>query len=273
MISYILASLLFLIICISSRKRKKKPQGTVVRNLPGPPGLPVIGTFTGLSIERFFFNLYNWANKYGKIFSFVSLGNRYVILSDARLIRKLFTNEAYRDLVRERPRSIVNDNLMPNDLIFSNRMHEQQQMRTIFKKALDIYGDGVQKFESVVCDELLSLSARISLEDGRDFDICPFIHDSLSNLISILVSRFRLLSLIIVITHNSVVAEALGFRSLINRWRGKIQFYEIGILVATCQASGVRTCVMENSIFIFILFLFPLLFFKFIFIYPSNTRL
>lgn len=127
--------------------------------------------------------------QYGKIFVVSIMGKKVVFLNDEKLIKKALSSEKFRDEFRERPPTILSEYLFKNEIAFSYKMDEQQAMRKVFHKAMNVYGDGVQMFESVVNTELNVLCRRIEDQNGADFCISDFIKESLSNLISILVSN------------------------------------------------------------------------------------
>ncbi|KAL5019915.1 hypothetical protein ScPMuIL_002807 [Solemya velum] len=86
----------------------------------------------------------------------------------------------------------MSEHLMPHEIGWTSDMEEHQRLRTILHKALNNYGDGVQKFENVVSKEIEFLCKRIEAQNGADFCMNDFLKDSLSNVVSILLSGRRI---------------------------------------------------------------------------------
>ncbi|KAL5006558.1 hypothetical protein ScPMuIL_015364 [Solemya velum] len=119
-------------------------------------------------------------------------GQRFVFLNNERLVKKAFADEENRALFQERPKTIFSEDLVKHGVIWSHDMGLQQAMRKILQRALGLYGDGTDKFESVISNGVDAMCQRIKYENGSDFCMDTFIKDSLSNLISILMSGERL---------------------------------------------------------------------------------
>lgn len=185
MISAILVLCCLFVGAVLYQRSKKRENG---RSIPGPNQFM---TLQNLATHRFK-GFHKWVEQlgqtYGDIVSFSILDKTFVFLNNERLIKKALVDDGVKDFLWERPPSIFRDRLIPNDILFSCNKDEQHAMRKIFHKSLSVYGDGVSKFESVVCKELEVLCQRIENQKGVDFCMFDFIKDSLSNLISVLVS-------------------------------------------------------------------------------------
>lgn len=174
-------ALVFLVGLVLLRNKKK------LNHIPGPKGFPIIGTILSGNGEHMFLKIQKLTKEFGKIFCCTIFRQKVVVVNDVSLMKKLSMTEEYRGSVDQRPPSIISEYLLKHDILANSNTVEHQALKKIFYRALFLYGDGVTKFENIVGEELAILSSTISKQNGN-FPFTVYIKDSLSNLMSILVS-------------------------------------------------------------------------------------
>ncbi|XP_005105622.2 steroid 17-alpha-hydroxylase/17,20 lyase [Aplysia californica] len=89
--------------------------------------------------------------------SFYSVfGQPICILNSSDIVRRLFGSDEYKLLTSDREPTVVSEFAWYNgkELFFTPYNSQTRQKRTLFHKVMGIYGDGVDKFESIVSKEL-----------------------------------------------------------------------------------------------------------------------
>lgn len=168
------------------RKKATKKPTDVYPNIPGPSWPTLLRELYVYGLNRLHLYIETLGCRYGHIFGFSCFGKHAVFLNNARLIKEAFACEEFQG----RPNNVFSDYLIRDDLVWNIEQLTITKLRKIFHRALGMYGSGVQKFENIVTNEIKLLSRRIEAQKGADFCMNDFIKDSLSNLISILVSTF-----------------------------------------------------------------------------------
>jgi len=60
-----------------------------VEKLPGPSGLPFFGNLLQIDRKRFHLQLQEWSERYGSIYQFKIVKNRFVVFSNPEIIQEL----------------------------------------------------------------------------------------------------------------------------------------------------------------------------------------
>lgn len=183
-----LCSLAGLIFVILRRSSNVSVDG---REIPGPKGLPVIGSLLEFKLG----NLHNVATKYalqfGDVFQLKVFHERLVFLNTAKLVRKAWGSEEYRRFFNDRPLTFYGENFLYGSKgVILNQYgysHKHSELRKYFAKGLLAYGDGVRAFEDVIRQEVLRFMETIEAFNGEEFEFIPVVEQSLSNLLSILM--------------------------------------------------------------------------------------
>ena len=141
MLAVLFLSLLviFLSVLILSSAKRKLP--------PGPKGKPFIGVLMELDNTKVHQQLNDWAYKYGTIFSFKVFGTVSVVISDEKLIRKVYSSSDFASIFNDRPDTFFGKYLAfdYSDIAFSMYGNATVKLRKALRKGLHFYGEGIKQ--------------------------------------------------------------------------------------------------------------------------------
>lgn len=192
MIAVVLGVILLGIVCLYMFLGKHAPlKGNV---LPGPDGLPLLGSYFDIQDDNLHLKLYEYAKEFGKILRFKVMLDNVVVLNDVDLIKKAFTDEPHR--------KYFNDRL---DLFYGQQFRRGNQAVAFivdgcssfhdaavrqFKEAMEKFGCGhtCKEFEKKIMAEMEKLVQTIETSPDMKFDCVDVFDKSMSNIIAIVVS-------------------------------------------------------------------------------------
>ncbi|XP_012942000.2 cytochrome P450 76A1 [Aplysia californica] len=116
---------------------------------------------------------WGWAEKYGDLTFYTVLGKPMCMLHSADIVRRVFGSDEYKLLTSDREPTVVSEFAWYNgkELFFTPYNSQTRQKRTLFHKIMGIYGEGVDKFESVVSKELDRVLEEMDTARVTDQDI------------------------------------------------------------------------------------------------------
>ena len=163
------------------------------RPVPGPQGYPLVGSAFELTPENIYEKFSEFAVKHGDIFLIKTFQTKNVVLNSADLIHKAFCGEQYKAFFNNKPTFFFGDYFYQKGQTItfcrSPKDQEHGEMRKSLTQSLHVYGDGIPQFEERVQSEIGRLVKQIDSFQGKEFEVVALIRESLSNLISILVSK------------------------------------------------------------------------------------
>ena len=129
------------------------------------------------------------SEKYGEIFKISLLGNELVVINDINLYRKAFQGEKYGSVFDDKPDIFVAKHVMFDcDIALAGANKRTYALRKMLQKSLKVFGDGVDRFEIKVSEELDRLVFEINSKMGKDFDISPLLKKNFANWMSSLIT-------------------------------------------------------------------------------------
>ncbi|XP_035827557.1 cytochrome P450 2D10 isoform X2 [Aplysia californica] len=135
---------------------------------------------------------WGWAEKYGDMTFYTVLGQPICILNSADIVRRLMGSDEYKLLTSDRDLNVVSEFAWYNgkELFFTPYNSQTRQKRTLFHKMMGIYGEGVDKFESVVGNELDRILEEMDTAraTGQDIPISQILSRSLKIILYVLVN-------------------------------------------------------------------------------------
>ncbi|XP_073788342.1 cytochrome P450 2P10 isoform X1 [Danio rerio] len=159
---------------------------------PGPWSLPFIGDLHHIDPNKIHLQFTEFAEKYGKIFSFRLFGSRIVVLNGYNLVKEVYTQQG--DNLADRPTlpitsAIIGDN---RGLVASSGYKWKHQRRFALT-TLRNFGLGKKNLELSINFECGFLNEAISNEQGRPFNPRLLLNNAVSNVICVLVfgNRFE----------------------------------------------------------------------------------
>lgn len=165
---------------------------TYGRSIPGPRGWPICGSLFEFKLGDLHNLASRYAKQYGEIFQLKIFHENIVFLNTADLIRKAYTDEKYKRQLNDRPVTYYGEHFQNGSkgLIMNKHGYSPKhgELRKHFAKGLKAYGDGVKAFEDIISEEILDMTKVIDQHESREFEFLPVLEQSLSNLLSILVS-------------------------------------------------------------------------------------
>ena len=158
---------------------------------PGPKGYPVLGNFHLMTLPtgQLHIAFTQLSKQYGDIVSVRFFSTTVVVLNSAEVIREAFTKEPNASRLCHRPKSFYGKYAMFDyaDVSLSGYDSEWNTRRKVSHKLLKAYGEGIQKIENVVQQELQVVVEQIDKMQGKPFDPSEIILDSLCNILLIMV--------------------------------------------------------------------------------------
>ncbi|XP_035828831.1 cytochrome P450 monooxygenase ARMGADRAFT_1018420 [Aplysia californica] len=158
---------------------------------PGPRGWDCFKQLMeAYSTSKLKEKLWSWAEQYGDLVFYYSLGAPFCVLNSAKVTRLLLTDDKYKLLTADREPNFFAKNFWYNgkDMFFTKYDAITKRKRRIFHKALGMFGDGVHRFENVVGEELNKFMAGLGQKENVDIQIDRDLARSLKKIIYILLT-------------------------------------------------------------------------------------
>ena len=169
------------------RERKRNP-------IPGPAGLPIVGSGFEISPKTLHLKLSEYAEKYGDVVLVRVFTDNIVCLNTADLIRKAFNEDPYKRFLNDRPSTFWGQRILFNSQSIGFYPTAfagfHGDLRKGLTRAYHVYGDGVKEFEEKIAAETRRLLKVIGEKMGQDFELVSVIKRSLSNIIACLVNNY-----------------------------------------------------------------------------------
>jgi len=105
-----------------------------ITDLPGPPGLPLLGNARQIKPSRFHAILEDWARQYGRLYRFRMLGESVMVINDHRILGELLRDRP-EGLARSRTIRLTADELGANG-VFSAEGDRWRNQRKLVMRAL-----------------------------------------------------------------------------------------------------------------------------------------
>ncbi|XP_045157633.2 cytochrome P450 2B19-like [Mercenaria mercenaria] len=159
-------------------------------NIPGPTGLPFLGSVFSVNPEKMHLSFYKWALKYGTIFKIRICGKTIIVLNDFDLVRKVFAEKEQIEYFNDRSETFVGKFAVyeTSDIVLSlNNNQKFVLLKRLLQKCLKRQSQ-TGGFRNSFNEEMERLVEKIEQYDGKEFELKPFIRHSLANLVSILMS-------------------------------------------------------------------------------------
>ncbi|BFZ07287.1 hypothetical protein BsWGS_10326 [Bradybaena similaris] len=161
------------------------------KNLPpGPRGLRAMFEMIQAIRKNTLIELAaEWAERYGPIIYLSFMGKQIVFLNTPELTRRVMTADEYKLIVANRtPNSSAKISFVDGtDWVFLPYNSIMRKKRRMYHAVVSIYGDGVEKFESIVSDEMNILMEELERHENQDFQLGKFLARSLKHIVCILV--------------------------------------------------------------------------------------
>lgn len=192
MIAAVLGVILLGIVCLYMFLGKHAPlKGNL---LPGPDGLPFLGSYFDIQDDNLHLKLYEYAEKFGKILRFKVILDNVVVLNDLDLMKKAFTDEPHRKYFNDRldlfyGQQFRRGNQAVGFIVDGCSSFHDAAVRQ-FNEAMEKFGCGhmSKEFEKKIMSEMEKLVQRIEISPDMKFDCVDVFDKSMSNIIAIVVS-------------------------------------------------------------------------------------
>ncbi|XP_070208907.1 cytochrome P450 2F5-like isoform X2 [Littorina saxatilis] len=160
---------------------------------PGPRGIDALRGLLGAvrhgSLDK---QAAQWSRQYGPLVLCRSAVGDVCVLNTPRLVREVFAGKGVEQLTDSRPRSFVGSFAFYNyhDLGLSSPdyMKEWPKMRKLFHQAIKFYGDGVERMESRLHEELRLLTTELQAACGQDVNVDQVISNSILRVVLTLMT-------------------------------------------------------------------------------------
>jgi cytochrome P450 len=149
MLDFILIAVLILLsLFYIARKTVRQKEKT----LPGPEGWPVYHIILFSKVPTLNLKLYEWTEKYGDIFQFEVLGQKFVSLNSSEVLKEAFNKEPNATITSFRPHSFAGEHLLDNyaDLDLASPDPLWTKRRKLIYQLLRSYGEGLPIIESQI---------------------------------------------------------------------------------------------------------------------------
>ncbi|XP_070174410.1 cytochrome P450 2F5-like [Littorina saxatilis] len=160
---------------------------------PGPRGLDALrGMVSALREGSLNRQAEQWSRQYGPLVLCRSVVGDVCVLNTPRLVREVFAGKDVEHLTNSRPSSFSGFFVFYNyhDLALSSphSMKEWPKMRKLFHQAIKFYGDGVERMESRLQEELCLLTTELQAACGQDVNVDKVISNSVLRVVLTLVT-------------------------------------------------------------------------------------
>ncbi|ESO86598.1 hypothetical protein LOTGIDRAFT_128891 [Lottia gigantea] len=118
-----------------------------------------------------------------------------IFLNSSRIIKKVLTTSAYRDVTNDRPPSFLKDYLYQGgqDIGFNDYNNLLVKLRKISHTVIRLYGEGVHDFEKMINPEVDVLIEKLAqATDKESFDMDAAFSESLIRIIHVFLTNERL---------------------------------------------------------------------------------
>ncbi|XP_025110370.1 steroid 17-alpha-hydroxylase/17,20 lyase-like [Pomacea canaliculata] len=181
---------------LTSRQQDGQSSGQTAA-LPLPPGprgaKAVLSLLRGITLGNFHLEAQTWAPPCTPISMCTSRLGSFVSINHPDLVREAFAGRHTESITNDRPETFIGKFLFYGykDIGFTSITPEWFVQRKMFHSALRLYGDGVQRFESTVQEEVRRLMEELEQCLGEDVYIEEHLSFSLLCILSILLTGER----------------------------------------------------------------------------------
>lgn len=157
--------------------------------IPGPSGLPFVGylPFLGRAPHE---HLWQLVEKYGDIYQVNMASSPAIILSDPKLIREAFKQEAFS----ARPDMFLRDDILQNRglvLTDGDKWKEQRRFAMLQLRRIASSQFGVDNIGAQIHREMQDFLAFLNTTDTKAIDLRHILHTNVGNVISTIVCGQR----------------------------------------------------------------------------------
>lgn len=160
-------------------------------NLPqGPRGLPFLGNIFGM-VTNPHLQLSKWAHNYGKLFT-IYLGNRpALVVSDAKLLKELFSRQVSTGKFKTDTFLLVSRG---SNGIVNTKGKVSSELRTFCIRSLKKFGFGSKYMENIMWTDVQDVVQRLksAAKSGKSIVPHPIFEKATSNMLLTLVNGKRL---------------------------------------------------------------------------------
>ena len=165
----------------------KYKQTRVTRVPPGPVGLPIVGSLLSLDLSHMPQECTRLSRQYGKLYRLVMAGKQVVVVSDARLLNKLFDSGDISRHTNDRSENITKHVFYGRKHIgFANLSRETVALRTILRKDVLQHLLNSARFEHQCATAIDNLVNNLQTDSVQSDN---FIQDFLTQLNGLVVGR------------------------------------------------------------------------------------
>ena len=159
-------------------------------NIPGPRGLPFLGSVFSINPAKMHISFHKWALKYGRIFKVKMFGNTVVVINDFDIVKNVFAGKEQVGIFNDRPELFVGKFAVyeTSDAILSLEHNKKHiLLKAVLHKCLKRQSE-TYNFRLCFAKELERLENLIQNAEGSEIEINPLIRESLANVVSLLMS-------------------------------------------------------------------------------------
>ncbi|XP_062603343.1 cytochrome P450 1A1-like [Saccostrea cucullata] len=177
LINTILVILTVSLVVYASIQFRKRTQSKAI---PGPRGLPWIGSAFHLGLSSLHVKLSEMRKEYGDLFQITLFGKQIIVVSSSSLCRELGQTEPYATWTASRPHTFVSRVVLRNrtGVIFTpDYDSEYKKRRKIAYAVLRAYGQGLQRLENRIKEQLDYMICDIKKLSGKAIDPVSLVDD------------------------------------------------------------------------------------------------